>query len=74
MPTGPPDFYNPAPGENESTADRIIREAMEAGEFDDLPGTGKPIPGAGSFDDEGWWVRSWVERNRDPDQGPINSA
>jgi hypothetical protein len=67
MPTGPPEFYPLQPGDNETTADRIIREAMEAGEFDDLPGLGKPIPGGGNVDDDLWWVRSWMERNRDPD-------
>ncbi len=64
MPTGPPDFHPHDPGETETTTDRIIREAMDAGEFDDLAGQGKPIPGAGSVDDEGWWIRSWVERTR----------
>jgi hypothetical protein len=73
MPTGPPDFFSIQPGEQESTADRIIRQAMEAGEFDDLPGLGKPIPGAGNIDDDLWWVRSWMERNRDSDgQAPSN--
>ncbi len=48
----------------ESTADRLIREAMERGEFEDLPGEGKPIPGQGSVDDELWWVRKWYQRNR----------
>jgi hypothetical protein len=72
MPTGPPDFSS-QPGEQESTADRIIRQAMEAGEFDDLPGLGKPIPGAGNVDDDLWWVRSWMERTRDSDgQAPNN--
>ncbi|HIE21076.1 MAG TPA: DUF1992 domain-containing protein [Acidimicrobiia bacterium] len=37
---------------------------MEAGEFDDLPGEGEPLPGAGTPDDEYWWVRKWLERNR----------
>jgi hypothetical protein len=49
----------------EPVAERIIREAIEAGEFDDLAGTGKPIPGRGTVDDELWWVRTWVERNRE---------
>jgi hypothetical protein len=35
---------------------------MEAGEFDELPGTGKPLPGAGMPDDDLWWVREWVRR------------
>lgn len=67
MPTGsPPDF--------ETNVDRIIREAIDAGDFDDLQGTGKPIPGAGSVDGEGWWVRSWVERNRQPDDYTPSSS
>lgn len=71
MPTGQPD---PAPrrpskdaAEQADFVDRIILEAMEEGEFDDLPGTGRPIPGRGTVDDDLWWVRSWVERNRQRD-------
>ncbi|HLU72246.1 MAG TPA: DUF1992 domain-containing protein [Nonomuraea sp.] len=44
----------------ETWVDRQIREAMERGEFDDLPGTGKPIPGLGRPDDEMWWVKQKV--------------
>lgn len=85
MPTGHPDhhderFPRPArdaisPSDIEPVVDRIIREAMESGEFDDLPGTGKPIPGAGTVDDEMWWVRSWLQRNViDDDQPPSNPS
>lgn len=48
----------------ESLAERRIREAQAAGEFDDLPGEGKPIPGAGTKDDELWWLRSFFKRER----------
>lgn len=58
MPTGPPDPAEPP-------VERAIREAMEAGEFDDLEGVGRPIPDAGTVDDELWWVRRWVQRNRE---------
>jgi hypothetical protein len=44
--------------------ERIIREAQEAGEFDHVPGRGKPIPGIGQTYEPTWWVRSWVERER----------
>lgn len=65
MPTGQPDFYGTRPDEVEPFVDRIVREAMESGEFDDLPGTGQPLPGRGKVDDQMWWVRSWLERNRE---------
>ncbi len=37
--------------------DRQIREARERGEFDNLPGAGKPIPGINQPYDEMWWVK-----------------
>lgn len=41
----------------ESWIDRQIREAEERGEFDDLPGKGKPLPGLDRPRDDLWWVR-----------------
>ncbi|MEV4218944.1 DUF1992 domain-containing protein [Nonomuraea sp. NPDC049725] len=41
----------------ESWVDRQIREAQERGEFDDLPGAGKPLPGADKPYDEHWWIK-----------------
>ena len=45
--------------------ERMIEEAIARGEFDDLPGEGKPLP----TDDvgPGWWIRSYVERMRRED-------
>ncbi|MGP3978767.1 J-domain-containing protein [Streptomyces sp. 8N114] len=40
----------------ESWADRQIREAEERGEFADLPGAGKPLPGLDKPYTEQWWV------------------
>lgn len=60
MPAGHPDSIEPY-------ADRLIREAMEAGRFDDLAGTGEPLPGAGRQDDAGWWIRGWLARHRERD-------
>lgn len=45
-----------------SLADRRIREAMEKGEFDDLPGAGKPIPDLEDGYDPEWWTKQWVKR------------
>ena len=44
--------------------ERAIREAQERGEFDDLPGAGKPLPDLGDPDDPMWWVRRWAEREQ----------
>ncbi|MCD2192234.1 DUF1992 domain-containing protein [Actinomycetospora endophytica] len=41
----------------ESRVDEQIRKAMEAGQFDDLPGAGKPLK-LPSQHDENWWIRS----------------
>ena len=46
----------------ESRIDRQIREAQERGEFDDLPGAGKPLPGFGEAYDENWWIKDLVRR------------
>ena len=46
----------------ETWIDRQIRESMERGEFDDLPGAGKPIPGLDRPYDEMWWVKDKLRR------------
>jgi hypothetical protein len=45
----------------ESLAERRIREAQERGEFDNLPGAGKPLD-LGDPYDEDWWVKSVMRR------------
>ena len=39
-----------------------VRQAMERGDFDNLPGQGKPIEGLGAQHDPDWWVKKLVER------------
>jgi len=55
-----------APMPYESWIDRQIREAIERGEFDNLPGQGKPIKGLNGRDDENWWVKAYLEREQLP--------
>jgi hypothetical protein len=50
------------PRKLESAIEAQIRLAQERGEFDGLPGQGKPIPGAGEPDDELWWVKGLIKR------------
>ena len=44
--------------------DLQVRQAMERGDFDDLPGAGKPIEGLGEQHDPDWWVKKLVEREK----------
>ena len=44
----------------ESWIDRQTREAMERGEFDDLPGQGRPIDLSDTSDD--WWIKATIKR------------
>ena len=46
----------------ESRIDRMIREATERGDFDDLPGAGKPLPDRGEMYDEQWWLKQLALR------------
>jgi len=48
----------------ESWVERKIRESMERGEFDNLPGTGKPIPDLARPYDELWWLRKKLREER----------
>jgi hypothetical protein len=42
--------------------DLQIQQAMERGEFDNLPGMGKPLGDLGSPYDRDWWLKKLIER------------
>jgi hypothetical protein len=44
--------------------DLQVKRAMERGEFDNLPGKGKPLGDLGSIDDRDWWLKKLIERER----------
>jgi Domain of unknown function (DUF1992) len=46
----------------ETWVERQIREASERGEFDNLPGAGKPIADLDKPHDELWWVKQKLRR------------
>jgi hypothetical protein len=46
----------------ETWVERQIREAAERGEFDNLPGAGKPIPDLDAPHDELWWIKQKLRR------------
>ena len=58
----------------ESWVERQIREATERGEFDNLPGSGRPLPGLNGRDDEDWWVKGFLEREKIPMPLPASLA
>ncbi|MGN6253240.1 MAG: DUF1992 domain-containing protein [Marmoricola sp.] len=47
-----------------SWVDQQIRIAMERGDFDNLPGAGKPLKDLGSQHDPDWWLKKLIEREQ----------
>ncbi len=47
-----------------------IQLAIRRGEFDDLPGAGKPIEGLGTHHDPDWWIRRKIETEKLSGLGP----
>lgn len=48
----------------DTLAEQRIRAAQAAGEFDNLPGFGKPLPGIDEPHDELWWVKDKLRREQ----------
>ena len=48
----------------ESWVDRQIREAEERGEFDNLPGAGKPLKNLDKPQDDDWWIKGLMDREQ----------
>jgi hypothetical protein len=47
-----------------------IQQAIRRGDFDDLPGAGKPLPGLTGTHDPDWWIRRKIEREQLTGLGP----
>ena len=47
----------------ERAIDKVIREAIERGEFDNLPGAGKPLD-LSDADDPDWWIKRLIKREQ----------
>lgn len=47
-----------------------IQVAIRRGEFDDLPGAGKPLEGLGTHHDPDWWIRRKIETENLTGLGP----
>jgi hypothetical protein len=47
-----------------------IQQAIRRGDFDNLPGAGKPIEDLGTTYDPDWWIRKKIERENITGLGP----
>lgn len=47
-----------------------IQVAIRRGDFDDLPGAGKPLEGLGAHHDPDWWIRRKIETENLTGLGP----
>lgn len=47
-----------------SPVEQQIREAQERGEFDDLPGEGRPLEDLDEATDPAWWAKKLLRRER----------
>jgi hypothetical protein len=47
-----------------------IQQAMRRGDFDDLPGAGKPLEGLSDRHDPDWWIRQKIQRENLTGLGP----
>ena len=51
-------------------AETAIEQAIRRGDFDDLPGAGKPLKGLNNVHDPDWWIRQKIEREQLTGLGP----
>ena len=58
------------PEQRAGVVEIAIQQAMRRGDFDDLPGAGRPIPGLDRVHDPDWWIRRKIEREGLTGLGP----
>ncbi|HWT34449.1 MAG TPA: DUF1992 domain-containing protein [Microbacterium sp.] len=56
--------------ERAAYVETVIQQAIRRGEFDDLPGAGKPLPGLGDHHDPDWWIRRKIQTEKLTGLGP----
>jgi Domain of unknown function (DUF1992) len=56
--------------ERAAIVESAIQQAIRQGDFDNLPGAGKPIPGLSASHDPDWWIRRKIERENLTGLGP----
>ncbi|GAA1826170.1 DUF1992 domain-containing protein [Agromyces salentinus] len=56
--------------ERAAFVENAIQQAIRRGEFDDLPGAGRPLEGLTGQHDPDWWIRRKIEREQLTGLGP----
>ena len=56
--------------ERSAYVENAIQQAIRRGEFDNLPGAGKPLEGLTGQNDPDWWIRRKIEREQLSGLGP----
>lgn len=56
--------------ERSAYVENAIQQAIRRGEFDNLPGAGKPLEGLSGQLDPDWWIRRKIEREQLTGLGP----
>jgi hypothetical protein len=64
------DAGRPTMDQRAHVIENAIQQAIRRGEFDDLPGAGKPLPGLTGTHDPDWWIRRKIEREQLTGLGP----
>ncbi|MCR2783603.1 MULTISPECIES: DUF1992 domain-containing protein [unclassified Microbacterium] len=69
------DRVRSSPGSSTATdraayVETAIQQAIRRGEFDDLPGAGKPLEGLGEQHDPNWWIRRKIQTEKLTGLGP----
>jgi hypothetical protein len=65
-----------APARGSTAAERAafvensIQQAIRRGDFDNLPGAGRPLPDLGASHDPDWWIRRKIETEKLTGLGP----
>lgn len=68
--TRPRDAPVPTAADRAAYVEVAIQQAMRSGDFDRLPGAGRPIPDLGDHHDPDWWIRRKIQSERLTGLGP----
>ncbi|WP_285115985.1 DUF1992 domain-containing protein [Leifsonia sp. fls2-241-R2A-40a] len=69
-PVEEPNAGQPSMEQRAHIVEMTIQQAMRRGDFDNLPGSGKPLPGLTGTHDPDWWIRRKIEREKLTGLGP----